>query len=481
MIRKALLAIAAIVLVLSGVLVFNAFRFESKQESIEPVALDSLRKKSLERFQKAIQYQTISYGDSTRFDSTAFVGFRNFLSSAYPLVHAAMSREVVGKYSLLYHWEGVHPELRPVILMAHQDVVPIEEATRSRWTNNPFGGIIRDNAIWGRGTADDKINLIAILEAIEKLLAQKFSPDRTLYLAFGHDEELGGKGAVALAELLKSRGVKADMVLDEGGIITTDKIPQFEQPVALLGTSEKGYMSLELTVEKTGGHSSQPDAETAIDILLRAVERIRENPFDSDLSESTKGFLEYLGPEMPFSRKVVFANPWLFSGVIKKIYESTPSGNAIIRTTAVTTIISAGVKDNVIPAVANATVNFRLLPGDKGSDIIERVKRLIADDRVKVSIHNGFLAEASKVSPVDGYGFKHVSRAVRESIPQAIVAPFLMIGGTDSRHFGEISDNIIKFSPMVDPEGYRGIDEHVSLESYRLAIGFYERLIRNLN
>ena len=479
MIKKLLLGVVAVAILLVGILLFNTFRFRSKQLAIEAVPSPELSQESLRHFQEAISYKTISFGDSTLFDSTQFLGFRGFLEKTYPAIHSKVSREIVSGYSLLYKWEGKNPALKPFVLMAHQDVVPIEEATQSLWTVDPFAGEVKEGFIWGRGTTDDKINLISIFEATEKLLLEGYQPERTIYFAFGHDEEVGGTGAKAIAALLQSRNVKADLVLDEGGIITLDKVPNMTKPVALLGTSEKGYLSLDLTVEKSGGHSSQPARETAIDILAAALLKIRDNPFEANIAESTQGFLDYIGPEMPFLQKIIFANQWLFEGLIIGIYEKSPTGNAVMRTTAVPTIIDAGIKDNVVPTVAKATVNFRLLPGDEINEVIEQVKLKVNDERVKISNANSFLAEASAVTPTNSFAFKKINETIQKTSRNTLVAPLLLIGGTDSRHFGEISAGIIKFSPMVDPIGFHGIDERVSLESYRTAIWFYEQLLND--
>ncbi len=478
--KKFFRAIAILLLLLIAILLFNTFRFQSKQLNVETIATEPPSQSAIEHFQKAIGFKTISYGDSTQFDSSAFLGFHRYLEKTYPLVHARLTRERVAQYSLLYRWEGKDPSLNAVILMAHQDVVPIEEATKNKWTVDPFAGEVKDGFIWGRGTADDKINLISIMEAAEKLLAGGFQPARTMYFAFGHDEELGGVGARATAALLKSRNIKADLVLDEGGFITNERVPGMTRPVALIGTSEKGYLSLELTAEKNGGHSSMPEAETSIDILAQAIMRLREQPFPASFSESTQGFLEHIGPEMPFLQKMVFANQWLFKGVIIGIYEQTGGGNALVRTTIAPTILTAGVKDNVIPTIAKATINFRLLPGDSADKVIQRVKEVINDDRVTVSTFNNFKGEPTGVTPEESFAFKKTEVVVKKVFPNTITTPFLMIGGTDSRHFNEVSEGIIKFSPMIDPIGFHGIDERASLESYQYALAFFEQLIRDV-
>jgi carboxypeptidase PM20D1 len=456
---------------------FNTITFRSHQLTFPaqpaPVADDL----AIQHLSDAITFRTISYGDSARLDTAAFLGFHRFLARTYPLTHTQLNVTRVAHYSLIYKWAGSSDNLSPIILMAHQDVVPVEEAAAARWTVEPYAGTVKDGSVWGRGAADDKINLIAILECVEKLLARGFKPTRTIYLCFGHDEEMGGRGAQAMATLLEAEGVTADLVLDEGGIVTYDKVPGLSRPVALIGTSEKGYMSVELSVDKNGGHSSMPEAETSIDILTRAIVRLREHPFESRFSPSTQGFMRNVGPEMPFASRMAFANPWLFKSVIINIYEQSAGGNAMIRTTLVPTILTAGIKDNVIPTRAQASINLRLLPGDSSAIVIARIRNVINDERVTITVHNQFVNEPSAVTAEDTYAYRTVNEAIKRSFNNVITTPFLMIGATDSRHFSKISTGIIKFSPMIDPIGFHGIDERVTIEGYGSAIWFYEQLI----
>jgi carboxypeptidase PM20D1 len=480
MLRRLLLVISGIIAVLLSILLIRTLTFKSRQTHVHVKTAPEFDSLALEHFLSAIQFKTISFSDPALFDSVQFKGFRDFLQQTYPLTHEHLKKEIVAGHSLLFEWEGTDKNLKPYILMAHQDVVPIEEGTESIWTVDPFKGVVRDNFIWGRGAADDKINLIAIMESVEKLLKEGFQPSRTIYLAFGHDEEVGGTGAIAIAKRLQEKNVKADLVLDEGGIITRSKIPGMDKPVALLGTSEKGAMSLELRVQKSGGHSSMPEAETSIDILAKAITKLRENQFEPHFSPSTEGFLDYVGPEMPFGKRIAFANLWLFTPVVNSIYEKSGPGNAVIRTTIAPTIIKAGVKENVIPTVATAIINFRLLPGDSAGMIIEKVKTIIADERVEIKPQLP-VREASAVTSTDHFAFKKVEQIVRSLSDSLIAAPFLMIAATDSRHFGEVSDGIIKFSPMYDPIGFHGIDERVGIESFRTSLWFFEQLIRDAN
>jgi carboxypeptidase PM20D1 len=477
--KNILLFIVFGILLLVAVLLFNTFKHTSSKPGFSAIQAPKLTDSAIRHLTRAIGYKTISYGDASKFDSLQFIGFRNFLANTYPGMQAALKPEMVEGYTLLYKWTGKDTSLNPIILMAHQDVVPIEESTRNQWTVAPFAGTVKDGFIWGRGTTDDKINLISICESVEKLLAEGFHPKRTLYIIFGHDEEIGGKGAKAVAARMEAMGIKADLLMDEGGIITKEKLPGITKPVALLGTAEKGYLSLELTAQALGGHSSMPEKETSVDLLSKALVKLRQNPFPAKFTEPMEGLMEAVGPEMPFLQRMAFANPWLFKGMIASTYEKTGAGNAMLHTTLVPTIIEGGIKDNVMPSQVKATINLRLLPGDSVETVIKQVEEIIGDPRVTVAKHKGAISEASAVTSVKSFGYQKMEKIMKQSYPEVITSPFLMIGATDSRHFGKVSSNIIKFSPMIDPIGFHGIDERVSLESFQTALWFYEQLLRD--
>ena len=479
MFKRILLVIGAALLLVIVVVLFKTLTFKSKQLAVALETLPDGSREALPQLLGAIKFKTIANVDQALIDSSQFNGFHQYLRSTYPLVHEKLALKEIAGYSLLYKWEGTDGSLAPYVLMAHQDVVPVEEASRNLWTVDPFEGVVKQDSIWGRGVSDDKINLIAIMEAVEKLLKEGFQPKRTIYLAFGHDEEVAGTGAKGMAAELKSQNVIADLVLDEGGIVTMNKVPGMTKPVALVGTSEKGYVSLELKVEKNGGHSSMPEKETALDILTKALVTLRQHPFPARFTPSTEGFIEYLGPEMPFLQKMVFANTWLFKKVVIGIYESSAGGNALVRTTAVPTIFNAGVAGNVVPTSVLATVNFRTLPGDSTSSVIEYVTKTINDDRVKISVAEGFHSEPTGITSPEGPGYKIADETVHKIFPEIVSAPFMMIGGTDSRYMEGISKNIIKFSPMTDPVGFHGVNERVSINSFRDTLWFFETLLRN--
>ncbi len=465
---------------LLAVLIFNTLTFKSKQIEAKALPIAALSKTALGHFQEAISYKTISFNPETKPDSLQFTGFRLFLEKTYPLVHQNLKRELVNNYSMLFEWKGKNAALKPVILMAHQDVVPIEVASKHLWQVDPFAGVVKDDFIWGRGTVDDKINLISIMEGAENLLAKGFQPERSIFFVFGHDEELSGqKGAIPIAKMLVDRGIKAEFVLDEGGLVTTTKVPNITKPAAMIATAEKGYMSIELSVQMEGGHSSSPAKETAIDVVSRAIGQIRENQPKARITSVMEDFFNFLGPEMPFLQKMIMANQWLTKPILMNIYEKNPQSAAMMQTTTVPTILEAGIKDNVIPMIATATVNFRILQGEDSKSVLAHVAKVIDDERVKIKVI-GHITEPSKITSVDSEGFKLISKTAKEHFDGAIAAPFLLIGATDSRYFTGVSDNIIKFSPMIDPIGFHTINERVSLDSYNRSLAFFEDLMKGI-
>ena len=481
--KKVLQTVLLVLVLLLLFMGYKSLQFSSKQIQKEaPKKLD-VNEKAIAHFTQALRIKTISPENTVDFDSLAFYQFNEFLGSTYPLTDSLLDKKHFGHFSHLYKWEGTQPELKPIILMAHLDVVPVIEENKTDWKQPPFEGKIANDTIWGRGTIDDKIGVIGLLEATEALLRKGFQPKRTLYLSFGHDEEIGGlKGAKAIVNHLKAQGVEAEYVLDEGGTISQNIIPGITKDVALIGIAEKGYVSLELSVKKEGGHSSIPEKESAIDILSTAVVKVKNNPFPAKLAGPTEGFIEYLGPEMDGINQFIFANRWLFESVITSVYEKTASGNALVRTTTAPTIFNAGVKDNIIPQNAKATINFRILPGESSTTVMKRVEKLINDPRIKIE-KGRMQSEPSRVSQTEAFGFRQLQYTLAEIYPEALVAPFLVIAGTDAKHFEPLASNIYRFSPMIinsaNIKSFHGLNERIAVKDFKQAIRFYHRLIEN--
>lgn len=479
--RKLLLACVAAVGLLGAILVVRAVGFTSRQIPAAPAAeLKIDRDASLRRLSEAVRFRTIAAPEMSPAQIAEFARMGEFLGQAFPRVAKQLEKETVGGHSLLFTWPGRNRALKPMLLMAHMDVVP---AVENDWRHPPFSGAIADGFVWGRGTMDDKASMIAMLDAVEHLLGAGFTPDRTVYLAFGHDEEIGGhNGAAKIAQLLHGRGIALEFVLDEGLNIVEKIIPDVAAPVALIGIAEKGYLSLRLTVETSGGHSSVPPADTAIGVLSRALHRLEDTPFPSRLSGATRRMLEYLGPEMSWTNRMALANLWLFDPLVRRQLARSPLTGATIRTTLAPTMFSAGSSENVLPARAAATVNLRLLPGDTIENATEQVRRVIGDPRVKIArlpVHE----EPSPVSDIHGPSFQLIARTIRQTEPAAVVAPALLVAATDSRHYRRLTPNIYRFLPIaVGPEDaarYHGVDERIAIADYERCVRFYAQLIRN--
>lgn len=441
-------------------------------------------KASAERLARAVQFQTISYEDRARFNQNAFTGFHEFLEREFPKVHSSLKKEVIGDYSLLYTWPGSDNREWPILLAAHMDVVPDGSESGIPWTYPPFEGRMAGGFIWGRGTLDDKMSVLGILEAVEKHLRDGYAPRRTIYLAFGHDEENGGNsGAAKIKELLQSRGVKLDYVLDEGMTITEGMVPNVTKPVALIGIAEKGCLNLELSVEGEGGHSMMPPAQTAIGIVSAAVSRLEQHQFPARMEAPARKMFETLSPEMPLGTRIVLSNLWLFEGPVKKKLASVPRTNALIRTTIAPTIFNAGVKENILATRARAVVNFRLLPGDTIEKIVLDLQKIINDTRVKIKILEGLKSEPSRVADTESKGYQAVQRTIGQVFPHVLVAPGMVMAVTDSRHYADLAKDILHFSPIrlrsEDMQRIHGRDERISIEDYREVVNFYSQLIKN--
>ena len=419
-------------------------------------------------------------------DAAAFAELHRFLEVSYPLTARALERQVAETHALLYRWPGADPQLEPIVLTAHMDVVP---ADPEGWDQEPFSGAQVEGEIWGRGTLDDKLSVLGLLEAVEFLLESGEEPRRTIYLAFGHDEERDGHGAAAIARLLERQGVRALFVLDEGSVIGDGLVPGVEKPVAMVGLAEKGYLSLALTARTGGagtaakaGHSSMPPADTPIERLARGIQVLSENPMPTDLRPPVSEMLTTLAPEMSFLERVAMGNLWLFKPLVARQLAASPEGNAMIRTTGVPTILRGGHKENSIPQSAQAVVNYRILPGGSAAAVREHVESLVGDIGLQVETL-GAAIEPSPVSPAESDSFALLRRTILQVFPHVVVAPALVVAATDGRHYTGLTPNVYRFLPVqLDADrlaGIHGTNERISQAAYADVIRFYIQLIRN--
>ncbi|MDR3468534.1 MAG: M20 family peptidase [Xanthobacteraceae bacterium] len=484
-VRNALMLLAAVVVALAAIVIANTANLRSRQVVVEPVAKFAVdAAAAAERLGGAIRFKTVSDYGAPDLNADAFLALHDYIAASFPAFSAAAHREVVAKYSLLYTWEGSDPKAAPIAFLAHQDVVPIAPGTEGDWLVPPFAGVVRDGFIWGRGAWDDKGSLFGLLEAAETLAKDGFKPRQTIYFAFGHDEEVTGQhGAKAIAALLFERGIKLDFVLDEGMLILSGGFRDLDKPVAVIGVAEKGFASVALHATAIGGHSSMPPRDTAIGIMSAALARLEQHQMPTRLSGTTLEMLDTLAPEMPLMDRAVLANLWLTKPLVLYGMTAKPSTAASVRTTTALTVFNAGNKDNVLPANADATVNFRLLPGDTLETVLAHVKRTVADDRVTITPY----PNSTDPPPVTGtasFAYRALTQTIREVYPDVLVAPGLMIAATDSRNYVNVTDKMFRFFPVrARPEDltrFHGTNERLSVDNYADIIRFYRRLIQNV-
>ncbi len=489
--RRILAGAAVLVLVVGVILVVRTLGLASLQPGPEvPATIEVDAEAAAARLARALTFPTISYLAPQPIDRQAFVDLHDYIELSYPLVHEVLGREVVGDLSLLYCWQGVDSNLPAAVFMAHMDVVPVIPGTEADWEQPPFDGVIKDGYVWGRGAMDDKSGVFALLEAVEALLADGYRPHRTVYLAFGHDEELGGyNGARRIADLLESRGERdLAFVLDEGGGVIGGLLPGTERPIAVIGVAEKGYVSFRLSVEGEGGHSSAPPESTNIGILARAITRLEQDPFPTRLHGTALRAFDYLGPEMSFAPRLVFANLWLFKPLVVRMMSGRPEMAAMVRTTTAVTMFNAGIKDNVLPIRASAVVNHRIAQGETIEEVLARDRMVIDDDRVRVELADPDGAkDPSAVSDIEGAAFAILAKTIRQTMPQEnpIISPFLVIGGTDAKYYSGRSENVFRFLAVpMDMEDFKrvhGTSERIDIETFATGIRFLQQLIRNLD
>ena len=472
-----------VLLVIIGVAAVKTLRLTSKQVATAPLAPISINETAIQRFSQAIKIPTFS--KEGQMDSLTFKQIANLFKHNYPLVDSLLESVPAPPLSLIYKWPGRNPELSPVLLIGHTDIVTISEKTKDDWQFPPLSGAVEDGFILGRGTLDDKIAVVAALESAEMLLKEGFTPNRTIYFAFGHDEEIGGgNGAKVMAEWFERDGLNFEYVLDEGMIVLEDGLPGINKPIGLIGIAEKGYASFQIEVKlEEGGHSSMPPKETAISILSTAILKLNENPFPAKIDGVVEQLFDYAAPEMDVPFKILFANRWLTNGILLRQLSNSPASNAMVRTTVAPTMIEGGFQENVLPSQVSATVNLRILPGETTETAQAYLEKVIDDKRVNIKTVGGFNKDPSFVSPTNSFGFQTIQKTILEVFPDVVVAPSLVVAGTDSRHYKNVSKNIYRFLPVrlekSDLGRIHGINERISIENYYQAIRFYKQLMVN--
>lgn len=437
----------------------------------------------VERLQELVRIATVSRLDESRTDWAAFERFIQTIERLYPLVHARLDRERVAGHSLVFRWAGATSEA-PTVLMAHYDVVP---ATDEGWEHPPFGaelvGAGDEQLIWGRGTLDDKGALTAILEAVESQLELDHVPEGDIYLCFGHNEETTGAGANAIVDLLESRGIRPALVLDEGGAVVEGVFPGVSAPIAAVGVSEKGTTTVTLTVEQEGGHASTPPRLTATARLARAIVRLNSRPFPARFTSTNLEMLRTLGSHASGPIGFALSNLWLTKPLLLRVFDRLgDETRAMTRTTQAVTMLSASDAENALAERAVAVVNLRVAVGSSVREAVAHIQRAIRDDKVRIAVTRP--NEPAPVSPTDSEGWRVLARTIEATFAGVIVAPYVQLGASDSRHFTRIATNVYRFTPFEltsdERKTLHAMNERMHVATFLRGIDFYSRLIQQL-
>ncbi|MFT3873857.1 MAG: M20/M25/M40 family metallo-hydrolase [Nocardioides sp.] len=432
--------------------------------------------------QALIRIPTVSHRDPDSVDIEAFDRFLAELADRFPLLHEQLELTRVSRHGLLFRWPGAAAD-RPVVLMAHLDVVPIDEG--APWQHPPFSAEIVDGAIWGRGTLDDKGCLVAICEAVERHLAAGFAPAQDIWLSFGCDEEVSGEAAELAVEQLRERGVRPWFVLDEGGAIAHEAFPGVTDPVGVIGVTEKGITSLELVVEGRGGHASTPAKMGPTARIARAILRVERSPFPASTPLPTLELMRRLAPHAPAALRPLMANADRLKPVLTRaLVAAGPESAAMTRTTVAATTLSGSPALNVIASTASAGLNIRIMVGDTVAGVVEHVRKAVRDKQVEIKVIEA--SEPSPISPYDGdEAFALLEETIVEVFPDAVPSPYAMMAATDSRHFTTLSERVYRFAPFRMSKAQRAAihsyDEHLGVEAFLDGIAWYHRLIERIS
>ena len=435
---------------------------------------------------QAIQIPTISNRDESLVDWSKFDEFHAFLREAYPLCHEKLDPQIISTRSLMFHWKSAHPEKEPICMLAHQDVVPVTPGTEDDWTYPAFSGTVADGFVWGRGALDIKNHLIGVMEAVETLLEEGYVPERDVYLCFGHNEEVMAEGddcgATVMMKWFKERGIKLDSVIDEGGAILSVKVDKvIDGHLAGVGIAEKGHVDFEISVNAKGGHSSQPPKHSALGKLSKIVCNLENHQFEAKLTDQLYSLFNEIGKNTTYPVRCVMSNLPVLKPVVTKICSNIPAVASMMRTTTAVTMANGSPAPNVLPQKASVIANFRIMPGQTVEDVEAHIRKYAGRD-AEVKLIGG--KNPSKISPTDSRAFKVIADICKSMDPKAIVAPYLVMGGTDARQYEDVCDNIYRYSPFLMDTALllttHGTNERIPVASLEDGVAFFKRYIRAL-
>ena len=460
-----------------AVILIRAAAFNPKpQPSISDETVTFDKDAAVSSLAELVKCKTISYNDHTLEDDAEFEKLIALLPSLYPRVFDVCSVRQMPDRALLFRWPGKQ-DTAPTVLMAHYDVVPVNE---EKWDKPPFAAIIEDGILWGRGTLDTKVTMNAILSAANHLIAKGFQPENDIYFAFSGGEEVNGMGAVNIVDYFVERHIQPALVVDEGGAVVENVFPGVKGPCGLIGIAEKGMLNAQYKVLSGGGHASAPPVKTPIGTLADACRKVLKHPFPMHITKPAAGMFDTLGRRSTFLYKLIFANLWCFSPVLDLICRMSGGElNALVRTTVAFTQMEGSSARNVIPPEATMVSNMRLNPQDTVQSALHHLRKSVNDPSVEITALESF--EPSPISEIDCPAWDKVAAAVAETWRGCVVAPYLMVQCSDSRHYRDLSNHVYRFSAMdltaEERKTIHGNNERIRLETIHNAVEFYIRLI----
>lgn len=506
--KKIFLGILVLAIIIVAVLVIKTltYPFASTKDLAEKPAEFPVNDKAVKRLSEAIQIPTISTVEYSETNFEPFVQFQKFLQEAYPLVYENLETTTVNEHGLVFHWKGKNSNKKPLLFLSHYDVVPVnnydfanppaytpvfkptEKAKpltdyQTSWTYPPFSGAVDHGRIYGRGTLDMKGMLISILEAADQLLAEGYQPEQDIYFAFGHDEEVSGRqGALKIADYFKQKNITFDAVYDEGGYVVSPQsvIKSIDKAIALVGVAEKGFLTLQITVKGTGGHSSMPPKKGSLVLAAEIIDELNNHQMEPMVTEPIEFFLKNVGGAMDFKSQLAIANQWALKGTLINSLEKDAASNALIRTTTALTMAHSSDAPNVLSATTEITVNFRILQGNSVDDVLNHVKQICEGYDVDYKVISS--REPSKISDINGEPFRKVQKTIAEVYPNAIISSYLTIGGTDAYKYEIVSDNVFRFMPVeinqYDQRLIHNDNESITIDNYMRMIHYFKLLMK---
>lgn len=503
-----LLLFLMLILVLIARTITYKFKKIENNRNDKEVVNTTPSEKAIRRFVGGIRIPTISNESYEETNFKPFDEFMKYLANSYPEVYKVMDTDTINKYGMVFHWKGKNRNLKPILFLSHYDVVPVAgydpstaipadtifqltdkplppiHAYAEKWDYPPFSGAVVNGRIYGRGTLDMKCMLFSLMEGADDLITEGFQPERDIWFAFGHDEEVSGRqGALKIADYFKNRGMDFDAVYDEGGIIAApgSAIESIKAPLGLVGVGEKGFLTLRLTVKGMGGHSSMPPKKSSLVYAAEIIEKLNSDQFPAQIITPIETFFDNIGNEMGFFSRMAIANQWLLKPLLLSTMEKSPASNALVRTTTAITMANGSDAPNVLSSESEVTVNFRILPGDSVSGVIEHVKKICKGYDIGMEVISQ--REPSGISPVNVRGFEIIQEEVAKIYPDAIVTSYITIGGTDSYKYQTVSNDIYRFMPLYlnqyEQRTIHNENEYISLENFGKIQWYFKELMKN--